>query len=124
MRAPIRVSELVIENELWEVCELALTRTGRRLLAWAIGLAALGVIGWYAVPDSGPGMDRASYEKGYDAFGGAYLARGETDDRDVDRAYCTEFWGQWPSSELAGVVKDDWIEGCADAREGKESRFK
>ena len=118
------MAELVIEKGLWEVCELALTRTGRRLLAWVIGVAALGVVVWISTQGGGSDIDRASYEKGYDAFGGAYLTRGETDDRDVDRAYCTEFWGQWPSSEWAGVVKGDWIEGCADAREGKESRFK
>lgn len=103
-----------------------LSRPAKILLGWVLGLSALAVVIAVAVAsmNSNPDMDRRSYEMGYDAFGGAYLARGETDDRDTDRAYCAEFWTEQEGQDLAGVVQRDWIEGCADAREGKDSQFK
>lgn len=104
----------------WEVGELR--RRYTRLAAGLLAACALAVIGYVATNDSEPDMDRKSYEKGYDAFGGAWLPPSE-DDREVDEAYCEQLWGEFPSDELAGVVKQDWIAGCADFREGKDSRF-
>ncbi|MGW3153649.1 hypothetical protein [Streptomyces sp. NPDC001089] len=86
------------------------------------GVVAVVIAIAVGVSDSGPDMDKRSYEKGYDAFGGAALPS-SGDDRDADEASCEELWGSFPTDELAGVVKDDWVTGCADAREGKASQF-
>jgi hypothetical protein len=96
----------------------------RRLLAWLLGLGALAVVILVALRsvEAEPDVDKRSYEMGYGAFGDAWLPPSR-DERWVDEAYCEEMWGEFPSDELAGVVKDDWIAGCADAREGKDSQF-
>ena len=96
-----------------------------RLAGTLLGLAALAVVAIVAVKSVNaehPDMDRRSYEKGYHAFGDAWLPPSE-DDREVDEAYCEQLWGAFPTDELAGVVKDDWIAGCADYRENKDSAF-
>ncbi|AZM47745.1 hypothetical protein DMB38_19920 [Streptomyces sp. WAC 06738] len=94
----------------------------RHFLAWLIGLSAVAVVVYMGVADSGPDMDEKSYRAGYHAFGDAWLPPSE-DDRDVDKAYCEELWGKFPSDELDGLSKHDWVEGCADYREGKDAQF-
>ncbi|WP_369042167.1 hypothetical protein [Streptomyces sp. Midd1] len=68
---------------------------------------------------SEPARDQKSYQKGYHAFGDAYLPPSD-EDRAADEARCEEMWGQYPSDELQGVVKEDWVAGCADYIEGKD----
>lgn len=89
-----------------------------------LGLLSLGVVAFLAVTggDSEPDMDRESYEKGYHAFSDAWLPPSD-EQRRVSEARCEEMWGAFPSSELDGVNKDDWVAGCADYVEGKDSRF-
>jgi hypothetical protein len=85
-------------------------------------LCAVAVGVYVAVEDSGPDMDRTSYKKGYHAFGDAWLPPSD-EERAADEARCEELWGQFPPEEIAGLNKDDWVAGCADYIEGKDSRF-
>ncbi|MFH9731945.1 hypothetical protein [Streptomyces sp. NPDC017260] len=96
----------------------------RRLAGTFLGLTALAVVAYLAVTNSSsePNMDRRSYERGYGAFADAYLTASE-DDRRVNELYCERLWGAFPTDELVGVHKNDWVQGCADYAEGKPSRF-
>ncbi|MFV0135429.1 hypothetical protein ACLGIH_19795 [Streptomyces sp. HMX87] len=96
----------------------------RRLLAWLTGLSALAVVVWLAMRsvEAEPDIDQRSYEKGYHAFGGAWLSPSD-EERAASEARCEELWGAFPSDELAGLNKDDWVDGCADYVEGRDSRF-
>lgn len=111
---------MFLEMHPWEVSELR--RRYTRMAAGLLAASGLAVVGYVALSDSEPDMDRQSYEAGYDALGGAWLPPSE-DDRQVDEAYCEQLWGGFPSDELVGLVKRDWIAGCADFREGRDSRF-
>lgn len=71
---------------------------------------------------SEPDMDQRSYEKGYHAFGDAYLPVTD-EDRAADEEQCEDLWGQSPSEKLTDVIKADWVAGCADYVEGKDSPF-
>ena len=99
-----------------------MSRGTRRFLMWLLGVSGLAVVIYVALADSGPDMDEKSYRAGYHAFGDAWLPPSE-DDREVDEAYCEELWGKFPPDALAGLNKDDWVDGCADYREGKDSQF-
>ncbi|MEV5265255.1 hypothetical protein [Streptomyces werraensis] len=103
---------------------LRMRRCARQVLAWVVGLTALVVVVAVAVSNSRsePDVDRESYEKGYHSLHDAWLPPAE-DDREVTEEYCGLLWGEMPSKELYGVVKEDWIDGCADFREGRPSRF-
>ena len=85
-----------------------------------VGLAALAVVIYLAVQSvkSEPDRDEQSYQKGYHAFGDAWLPPSD-EDRTVDERRCEELWGQFPTEELTGVNKNDWVAGCADYIEGK-----
>ncbi|MEV6313572.1 hypothetical protein AB0M10_33925 [Streptomyces sp. NPDC051840] len=66
-------------------------------------------------------LDKASYTKGYEALGYAPTVQGDRQDIEHE---CDTFYGKF-SSEYAGqkVVRADWVQGCADAAQNKESRF-
>jgi hypothetical protein len=68
-------------------------------------------------------VDKRSYQKGYDAFGGAYVPPNDSD-RETVEAQCDEMLR---SRDMADpdfdLVREDWITGCADAAQGKESRI-
>ncbi|MGW3274503.1 hypothetical protein ACWDFH_23985 [Streptomyces kronopolitis] len=70
------------------------------------------------------GIDKRSYELGYgEAFGGAYT---ETDSRSRDEitASCDDLFHTWgQASGEQDVVRADWVEGCADVAQNKDSRF-
>lgn len=102
-----------------------MSRQSKRVLGIVLGLAALAVVIIVSVRggDSGTsGLDRKSYQAGYDAFGGAYLPPSDTD-RQTDEAKCEQMWGDVPSDDRAGLKKHDWVVGCADAVENRDSRF-
>lgn len=70
-------------------------------------------------------LDEHSYKLGYDeAFGGAYT---ETDTRSRDEitASCDDLFRTWvEASGRQDVVRGDWVEGCADVAQNKDSQFK
>ncbi|MFD7404505.1 hypothetical protein ACFV7R_17910 [Streptomyces sp. NPDC059866] len=89
-----------------------------------IGVAVL-LLALIVVNHSGnSNVDRYSYTKGYNAFGGALVP---TDGRSREQveADCDSFFRQ---RQLATpdhkVVEKDWVRGCADAAQNKDSRFK
>ncbi|MFJ9576176.1 hypothetical protein ACIRQF_07260 [Streptomyces sp. NPDC101191] len=88
-----------------------------------IAAAALLAMLLLAGCDSTPVVDEQSYRKGYDAFGGARLPPSD-EDRETVEGRCDELLR---SRDLADpdfdLVRQDWITGCADAVEGKESRI-
>ncbi|AJP03681.1 hypothetical protein TU94_21525 [Streptomyces cyaneogriseus subsp. noncyanogenus] len=88
-----------------------------------IGVAVL-VVAWVVVNRSeSSAVDKDSYTAGYNAFGGAFMP---TDDRSREQveADCDSILRQ---RQLAapehGLVQKDWIQGCADAAQNKDSRF-
>ena len=106
-----------------------MTRQSRRVVGIALIVVALVVVVAVSVTSCGSGgddgtagLDRKSYQAGYDAFGGAYLPPSDADRR-TDEAKCEDMWGGVPSDQLVGLKKHDWVVGCADAVENKKSRF-
>ncbi|MFJ4739004.1 hypothetical protein [Streptomyces sp. NPDC088775] len=87
-------------------------------------MAALLALAVIAVTRGGGGgdVDRSSYTKGYEAVGYAPTAQGER--KDIEHE-CDTFYGKF-AGEYAGqkVVRADWVQGCADAAQNKDSRFK
>lgn len=103
-----------------------MTRQSKRLVGIVLGVVALAVVIYVSVSggddDGTAGLDRKSYQAGYDAFGGAYLPPSDAD-RKTDEAQCEEMWGDVPSDQRVGLKEHDWVVGCADAVENKDSRF-
>ncbi|MFE4554522.1 hypothetical protein [Streptomyces anulatus] len=66
------------------------------------------------------GLDRVSYEAGFEALGGAYLPPSD-EDRATVEARCEEMFGGVPDAD--DYVRHDWVAGCADFVENKDSRF-
>ncbi|MFI7083811.1 hypothetical protein ACIBUR_09415 [Streptomyces anulatus] len=66
------------------------------------------------------GLDRSSYEAGFEALGGAYLPPSD-EDRATVEARCEDMYGD--ASGAASYDLEDWVVGCADFVDGKESRF-
>lgn len=73
-------------------------------------------------PDTG-GLDKRSYTLGYrDAFGGAAIYLHGS--RDEIEAECDGLYGKL--SRMYGgeeIVRADWVQGCADVAQDKDSRF-
>lgn len=69
-------------------------------------------------------LDKRSYKLGYDdAFGGAYMPT-DTRSRGEIEASCDELFANWVrASGKQGIVRADWVEGCADVAQNKDSRF-
>ncbi|WP_329128668.1 hypothetical protein OG727_26955 [Streptomyces caniferus] len=89
-----------------------------------IGVAVL-VVALIVVNRSGSSdVDKYSYTKGYNAFGGALMP---TDDRSREQVEedCDSFLRRRqlmaPDHKL---VEKDWIQGCADAAQNKDSSLK
>lgn len=74
--------------------------------------------------DDDGGIDKRSYTLGYDeAFGGAYTPT-DTRSRDAIKASCDSLFRSWvQASGKQNVVRSDWVEGCADVAQNKDSRF-
>ncbi|MFI1303902.1 hypothetical protein [Streptomyces sioyaensis] len=89
-----------------------------------IGVTVL-VIALIVVNHSGRSdVDKYSDTKGYDAFGGALVP---TDDRSREQvgADCDSLLRRLQlMSPDYKLVRKDWIQGCADAAQNKDSRFK
>ncbi|MEU1552079.1 hypothetical protein ABZ517_05080 [Streptomyces scabiei] len=87
-------------------------------------LVSLAVVAYLAVQgiEAEPEVDRRSYERGYNAFREVWLPPSDQE-RAADEARCEELWGAFPPDELADLKKDDWVAGCADYIERKDSRF-
>lgn len=89
-----------------------------------IGVAVLAVALVVVDRSQSSAVDKDSYTAGYNAFGGGFVptdARG----REQVEADCDSMFRQ---RQLAapehGLVQEDWIQGCADAAQNKDSRFK
>ncbi|MET8342393.1 hypothetical protein [Streptomyces microflavus] len=100
-------------------------RSGRRLAVILLAAALVtGVV--VAVSDGGGGdLDRPSYQAGYDdAFGGAYIPSVQGSRQDIEHD-CDTLYGKM-ASMYGGkeIVRADWVQGCADAAQNKDSRFK
>ncbi|MFC9505336.1 hypothetical protein [Streptomyces sp. NPDC057002] len=93
------------------------------LLALA-SLVAVVVIAVRDVQEKAPRLDKRSYEAGYGALGGAWLPPSE-EDRATTVARCEETWvGYVRADEHAHELRRaDWVSGCVDFVEGKDSRF-
>jgi hypothetical protein len=69
-------------------------------------------------------VDEYSYTKGYNAFGGALVPTADRSREQVEMD-CDSFLRRLQlASPDYKLVKDDWIQGCADAAQNKDSRFK
>ncbi|MFF1693198.1 hypothetical protein ACFVXC_06150 [Streptomyces sp. NPDC058257] len=103
-------------------------RSRQIIIGIAIGLAvAIGAIVAAQVIGGGGedgGLDKRSYTLGYkEAFGGAYMPT-DTRSRDAIRASCDDLFRSWvQASGKQNVVRSDWVEGCADVAQNKDSRF-
>ncbi|MFJ2563499.1 hypothetical protein ACIO02_10960 [Streptomyces sp. NPDC087568] len=89
-----------------------------------IGLAVLIVALIVVNHSASPGVDEYSYTKGYDAFGGAFMPpdRRSREQVEVDcDAFLRRLSLMAPDFEL---IAKDWVQGCADAAQNKDSRFK
>lgn len=89
---------------------------------WAVVVAVALAIG--GCSSNTDGLDKRSYTLGYDeAFGGAYTET-DTRNRDEIRASCDDLFRTWvQTSGKHDVVRTDWVEGCADVAQNKDSRF-
>ncbi|MFF8283402.1 hypothetical protein ACF06W_11840 [Streptomyces albus] len=69
-------------------------------------------------------LDQRSYTAGYnEAFGGAHVPT-DTAGRNEIEANCDALFTDWVrSSGKQGIVRADWVEGCADVTQNKDSRF-
>lgn len=89
-----------------------------------IGVAVLGVALVVVKHSGSSDVDKYSYTKGYNSFGGALMP---TDDRSREQveADCDALLRRRPlmASDHKLTAKD-WIQGCADAAQNKDSRFK
>lgn len=75
--------------------------------------------------DSTDGVDRISYEEGYEAFGGAETAYFEMS-QDELIAECHKLWRQYGLTYGAQDherIETDWIAGCTDFVQHEESIF-
>ncbi|MFF7676632.1 hypothetical protein [Actinacidiphila glaucinigra] len=108
------------ENKSKEVVRLRRhsIRLAATLLAVSGVAAALGGCG-----SDEADVDKASYTAGYDAFGGAELPASD-ESRDAVEARCGELWpAAVRASGKKGLKEQDWVQGCADAAEGKDPRY-
>ncbi|MEV8399161.1 hypothetical protein [Streptomyces niveus] len=99
-----------------------LGRTIAYLPGWAAAVAVALAIG--GCSSNTDGLDKRSYKLGYDeAFGGAYTET-DTRSRDEIEASCDDLFRTWVNaSDKQDVVRGDWVEGCADVAQNKDSRF-
>ncbi|MFE4574082.1 hypothetical protein ACFRLW_18320 [Streptomyces sp. NPDC056728] len=82
-------------------------------------------IGAAACGSGDDGLDERSYNAGYnEAFGGAYIPT-DTRPREEIKLDCDHLFRDWvQASGKQGIVRADWVEGCADVAQNKDSRFK
>ncbi|MFC7793570.1 hypothetical protein [Streptomyces cinereoruber] len=85
-----------------------------------IGTAVLAVLLLTGCEDTAA-VDRASYEAGYEAI--RIAMPGSDEDRPAVEERCRELWRVFPSEEIVDLNQGDWVAGCADYAEGKDSRF-
>ncbi|MGW0409865.1 hypothetical protein ACWDZX_00880 [Streptomyces collinus] len=97
----------------------------RQIVMGVVMGATVLVVGLVVVNHSrSSAVDKYSYTKGYDAFGGALMP---TDDRSREEVEvdCDAMLRRRslmaPDNKL---IAEDWIQGCADAAQNKDSRFK
>lgn len=75
--------------------------------------------------DSTDGVDRISYEEGYEAFGGAETAFFEKSQGELI-AECHMLWRQYGliyGAQDHERIETDWIAGCTDFTQHEESTF-
>ncbi|WP_411075483.1 hypothetical protein [Streptomyces sp. cmx-4-7] len=66
-------------------------------------------------------VDRASYEAGYEAI--RIAMPGSDEGRSAVEERCRELWREFSSEGIVDLNQGDWVAGCADCTEGKDSRF-
>ncbi|MEV5363667.1 hypothetical protein AB0L12_12980 [Streptomyces cellulosae] len=89
-----------------------------------IGLAVLVVALIVVNHSASSGVDEYSYTKGYDAFGGAFMPTDRRSREEVE-ADCDAFLRRLSLMDRDfKLIAEDWIQGCADAAQNKDSRFK
>jgi hypothetical protein len=108
----------------WEVDDL--TRREKRLAGILLALVAVAVVVYAAVHGGGgtAGLDKRSYQAGFDSFERANLPRSDAG-RDADEAACDDLWRTWANGVNDAYTYDrhSWVVGCADYLEVKKSRF-
>ncbi|NIY67997.1 hypothetical protein [Streptomyces malaysiensis] len=67
-------------------------------------------------------VDEKSYRAGYNAFGGAYLPPSDGTRKEIESQCDAMLREQDLADPKYKLVREDWITGCADAVEGKDSR--
>lgn len=101
-------------------------RSRQIIIGIVVGVAAAtGAVFATQGGDAGDGLDKRSYSLGYnEAFGGAYMPT-DTRSRDEIKASCDDLFRTWvEASGKQDVVRGDWVEGCADVAQNKDTRFK
>ncbi|MFE5853263.1 hypothetical protein ACFQ61_08585 [Streptomyces sp. NPDC056500] len=70
----------------------------------------------------GGSLDESSYRAGYGSFGGAFLPTDSRSRTEIETS-CEDLFRVWAqASTEKDIVRRDWIEGCADVAQNKESR--
>ncbi|MEU1202709.1 hypothetical protein ABZ446_41745 [Streptomyces sp. NPDC005813] len=89
-----------------------------------LGIAVLIVALIVVNHSTGSGVDKYSYTKGYDAFGGAYLPTDTRNREDVEADCHSMFRARQLQAPDTELIEKDWVQGCADVAQNKDSRFK
>ncbi|MGW3764234.1 hypothetical protein [Streptomyces sp. NPDC005131] len=91
------------------------------VVVWTVGAVLAGLAG---CSDADSAVDRSSYTKGYEALGYNETVQGA---REEIEHRCDALYGGFSrmyTSQNEKVVRADWVQGCADAAQNKDSRFK
>ncbi|WP_405686196.1 hypothetical protein [Streptomyces sp. NBC_00057] len=89
-----------------------------------IGIAVLIVALIVVNHSASSGVDKYSYTKGYDAFGGAFIPTDGRSREEVEADCESMYRGRQLQAPDAKLIEKDWVQGCADVAQNKDSRFK
>ncbi|MET9470596.1 MULTISPECIES: hypothetical protein [unclassified Streptomyces] len=93
----------------------------KAVVVWTVGAVLAALPG---CSDADSAVDRSSYTKGYEALG--YVPTVQGDREDIEHQ-CDDLYGELAPmyrSQKKKVVRADWVQGCADGAQNKDSRFK
>ncbi|MGW6359493.1 hypothetical protein ACWFR5_31060 [Streptomyces sp. NPDC055092] len=71
-----------------------------------------------------PSVDKYSYTKGYDAFGGAFIPTDGRGREEVETDCDSMYRARQLEAPDHKLIEKDWVQGCADVAQNKDSRFK
>ncbi|MFF3358356.1 hypothetical protein ACFYWN_38400 [Streptomyces sp. NPDC002917] len=93
----------------------------KSVVVWTAGAVLAALAG---CSDADGAVDRSSYITGYEALG--YIETVQ-DSREEIEHRCDDLYGELAPmyrSQKKKIVRADWVQGCADGAQNKDSRFK